>query len=104
MSHLRLANGREILVQQADIELEIAGNELFARYIGLHNRPFERRYPLFSTLLDVESDARLVGDGFQMLSQASGTLSHIQEVGRCQITISVTASIRMMRQSVFTIP
>lgn len=83
MSHLRLANGREILVQQADIELEIAGNELFARYIGLHNRPFERRYPLFSTLLDVESDARLVGDGFQMLSQASGTLSHIQEVGRC---------------------
>lgn len=28
MSHLRLANGREILVQQADIELEIAGNEL----------------------------------------------------------------------------
>ncbi|CSD44395.1 alpha-galactosidase [Vibrio cholerae] len=58
MSHLRLANGREILVQQADIELEIAGNELFARYIGLHNRPFERR----------------------------------------------TASIRMMRQSVFTIP
>ncbi|EGR0142410.1 alpha-galactosidase [Vibrio cholerae] len=83
MSHLRLANGREILVQQADIELEIAGNELFARYIGLHNRPFECRYPLFSTLLDVESDARLVGDGFQMLSQASGTLSHIQEVGRC---------------------
>lgn len=55
----------------------------FCTVYGLHNRPFERRYPLFSTLLDVESDARLVGDGFQMLSQASGTLSHIQEVGRC---------------------
>lgn len=104
MSHLRLANGREILVQQADIELEIAGNELFARYIGLHNRPFERRYPLFSTLLDVESDARLVGDGFQMLSQASGTLSHIQEVGRCPDNNLSYRIYRMMRQSVFTIP
>lgn len=72
MSHLRLANGREILVQQADIELEIAGNELFARYIGLHNRPFERRYPLFSTLLDVESDARLVGMAFKCCRKPQG--------------------------------
>lgn len=34
MSHLRLANGREILVQQADIELEIAGNELLLGISG----------------------------------------------------------------------
>lgn len=78
MSHLRLANGREILVQQADIELEIAGNELFARYIGLHNRPFERRYPLFSTLLDVESDARLVG----MVSNAVASLRYAKPYPR----------------------
>lgn len=84
MTRLTLDNLREVaILQPLDVGVHRHRNELHFEYIGLHNTPLSARYPLCKTVLDVESDAKILGDGFQMLAQTAGTVSQVEDVGRC---------------------
>ena len=84
MTRLTLRNLRDVeLLQPLDVGVSVHHDELRFDYIGLHNTPLSEHFPLCRTQLDVEPDARILGDGFQMLAQTAGTLSQLSDVGRC---------------------
>ncbi|WP_252179259.1 alpha-galactosidase [Endozoicomonas sp. 4G] len=84
MSHtIRLPCHRVITVNNPDLLGDVCDNEVTFRYIGLHNDPIADNYPLFTSEFDFEQGATLLGDGFQMLAQTSGTYDKPVDIGRC---------------------
>lgn len=74
---------REIETINSDINVHRKGQELQFKYAGLSNDPISERYILFTTKFNFESRAVLLGDGFQMLAQTTGTAENPEDVGRC---------------------
>ncbi|MGL6258870.1 glycoside hydrolase family 36 protein [Vibrio sp. WXL210] len=74
---------REALVYNLDVEATLNGDNLSFTHIGLHNSPVDERYALCHFELVAAHDSRFVGEGFQMLSQSTGTLGDAIELGRC---------------------
>ncbi|WP_136484500.1 alpha-galactosidase [Vibrio sp. H11] len=84
MTLLTLDNLREVeILQPRDTEVSRHYNELSFSYQGPLTRVMAEVFPLCRTVLDIEPGARIYGDGFQMLSQTAGTISAVEEVGRC---------------------
>ncbi|USD40170.1 alpha-galactosidase [Vibrio sp. SCSIO 43135] len=84
MSHtIHLPCHRDIVVVNPDLLDEVQGNEVTFRYIGLHNHPIPSDYQLFTCEFDFEHSATLLGDGFQMLAQTTGTFEQPVDIGRC---------------------
>ncbi|MDE1311274.1 glycosyl hydrolase [Vibrio aestuarianus subsp. cardii] len=83
MTTILLPCHREVELLQSDLNAELQGCELHFSYAGIHNSPISDRYALFRLLFDVESDAKVIGDGFQMLAQTAGQPHYPQDVGRC---------------------
>ncbi|MGR5411943.1 glycoside hydrolase family 36 protein [Vibrio astriarenae] len=70
-------------IQNTDIDVKLVHQQLQFNYIGLHNAPIHERYQLCQVPFDAESSSVFLGDGFQMLSQCRGTLTQVEEIGRC---------------------
>lgn len=83
MTTITLPCHREVELLQPDLIAQLQGDEISFSYSGIHNSPISDHYSLFRTLFDVESDARVIGDGFQMLAQTAGSPHHPVDVGRC---------------------
>lgn len=84
MTLLTLDNLRQVeILQSQDIAVSIHYNELSFAYQGPLTQTMSQTFPLCRSLIDVEQDARIYGDGFQMLAQTAGTVSRPEEVGRC---------------------
>ncbi|GAA5648217.1 glycoside hydrolase family 36 protein [Vibrio proteolyticus] len=80
---LTLANHRELEVLNSNLHAQVEGNQVSFTYSGLSNDALSDAYPLFQCSFDCESSAVLLGDGFQMLAQTSGTVAHPIDIGRC---------------------
>ncbi|MGR4988411.1 glycoside hydrolase family 36 protein [Vibrio rotiferianus] len=80
---IQLANHTEITLRDNDLQFEIVGNQAHFSFAGLHNKTFTEREVLFEMPFLHEQGATVIGDGFQMLAQTSGTISQPVEVGRC---------------------
>ncbi|MGD8111172.1 glycoside hydrolase family 36 protein [Vibrio sp. TRT 17S01] len=80
---ITLDNRHQVLVSNADLDVVSQQNELHFSYNGLSNDPVSGRYVLFQMPFNFESQARLLGDGFQMLAQTSGTADEPIDIGRC---------------------
>ncbi|MGC9460761.1 glycoside hydrolase family 36 protein [Vibrio genomosp. F10] len=80
---ITLACQREVSVLNNDLSVSLANQELTFRFIGLHNNPIPSDYRLFTMPFDFELSATLLGDGFQMLAQTSGSCDNPIEIGRC---------------------
>ncbi|UPQ87096.1 glycoside hydrolase family 36 protein [Vibrio sinaloensis] len=79
----QVSGERMIQVTNTDLAVELMGNQVSFFYRGLSNDPISDRYLLFSTDFDFEKQAMLLGDGFQMLAQTSGTWNNPLDIGRC---------------------
>ncbi|MEZ8100329.1 glycoside hydrolase family 36 protein [Vibrio bivalvicida] len=80
---LHLANERIIRIPNSDLSAELNGNQVSFNYRGLSNEPISEQYLLFDTDFDFERRATLLGDGFQMLAQTTGTFDDPVDIGRC---------------------
>lgn len=80
---VHLANERELVISNSDLAFSVNGNEISFRFRGLTNQPIEENYSLFQTSFDFERQATLLGDGFQMLAQTTGSADHPIDIGRC---------------------
>ena len=80
---IQLPNSRIIHIPNFDVAVEQRDNELSFSYQGVSNDVLGERYLLCQTIFDFERSAVLLGDGFQMLAQTTGTFSHPEDVGRC---------------------
>ncbi|HHF2890088.1 TPA: glycoside hydrolase family 36 protein [Vibrio diabolicus] len=80
---IQLANHIEITVNNNDFQVEVEGNQLHFSFAGLHNKTFTDREVLFEMSFLYEHEANVIGDGFQMLAQTAGTVSHPVDIGRC---------------------
>ncbi|GLR04209.1 alpha-galactosidase [Vibrio hyugaensis] len=80
---IQLANHTEITVMDNDLQFEVVGNQLHFSFAGIHNKTYSEREVLFEMPFLYEQGATVVGDGFQMLAQTSGTISHPVDIGRC---------------------
>ncbi|NNN43650.1 MULTISPECIES: alpha-galactosidase [unclassified Vibrio] len=83
MITLTLPYDREIELLEPDLKAQLQGHELHFSYCGGKAKPLAEQYRLFRTVLNVDMDARVIGDGFQMLCQTSGTLNCPIDIGRC---------------------
>ncbi|KGY12830.1 alpha-galactosidase [Vibrio tubiashii] len=80
---LHLANERAIEVSNLDLSAEISGNQIYFSYRGISNDPISQKYLLFQTDFSFERRATLLGDGFQMLAQTTGSYESPIDIGRC---------------------
>ncbi len=80
---IQLANHTEITVMDNDLQFEVVGNQLHFSFAGIHNKTYSEREVLFEMPFLYEQGATVIGDGFQMLAQTSGTISHPVDIGRC---------------------
>ncbi len=84
MSHsIHLPCHREITLANPDLLDEARENQVTFHYIGLHNDPIPDNYQLFTSEFDFGHSATLLGDGFQMLAQTTGTYDKPVDIGRC---------------------
>lgn len=80
---LHLASERIIHIPNHDLAAEIDGNHVTFSYRGISNQAVDDQYLLFETDFDFERSATLLGDGFQMLAQTTGTYETPVDIGRC---------------------
>ena len=80
---IQLANHTEISVSDNDLQFEVVGNQIHFSFAGIHNKTFTDREVLFQMPFLYEQGATVLGDGFQMLAQTSGTISQPIDIGRC---------------------
>lgn len=80
---ITLTNERTLVIANSDLVVEHENNQVTFTFQGLSNQPIGSQYPLFSTEFDFERQATLLGDGFQMLAQTTGTLDSPIDIGRC---------------------
>ncbi|MDC5703775.1 alpha-galactosidase [Vibrio europaeus] len=80
---LRLAHERILTIPNSDLSAEVVGNQVSFTYRGLSNDPVDDQFLLFQTDFDFERRATLLGDGFQMLAQTTGTYEDPVDIGRC---------------------
>lgn len=80
---IQLANHTELTVHDNDLLFEVMGNQVHFSFAGIHNKTFTGREVLFEMPFLYEQGATVLGDGFQMLAQTSGTISQPVDVGRC---------------------
>ncbi|KGY09610.1 glycoside hydrolase family 36 protein [Vibrio sinaloensis] len=81
--HLELANSRAIVIPNHDIHATQNGNQLHFRYQGFSNDKFGDRVLLCQSEFNFERSATILGDGFQMLAQTTGTIEQPIDIGRC---------------------
>lgn len=81
--HLELANGRQVFIPNHNLHVSLVDNQLSFSYQGLSNDPFDERYVLCRTEFNFERSATILGDGFQMLAQTTGTIENPIDIGRC---------------------
>ncbi|HHG3263428.1 TPA: glycoside hydrolase family 36 protein [Vibrio parahaemolyticus] len=80
---IQLANHSEMTIIDNDLHVDVIGNQAHFSFSGLHNKTFTDREVLFEMPFLYEHEANVIGDGFQMLAQTSGTITHPIEIGRC---------------------
>ncbi len=80
---IQLENERTIHITNHDLSIEQHGNQTTFTYQGLSQEPLSSCYRLFHTAFNFERGATLLGDGFQMLAQTSGTFENPIDIGRC---------------------
>lgn len=80
---VRLENGRTLRVRDINLHADIHHNEITFSYQGLNNDRIRGRYVLAITEFAFEESAVLLGDGFQMLAQTTGTVDNPIDIGRC---------------------
>lgn len=80
---LTLSNNHELNVSNPNLKTVLQGNQVSFEYAGLSNDPISDASPLFSCPFESEANATLLGDGFQMLAQTTGTAEHPIDIGRC---------------------
>lgn len=77
-----LENGLSLRVRDINLQAELKGNEIKFAYQGLSNDPIGSGYVLAITEFAFDRNAVLLGDGFQMCSQTTGTIETPMDVGR----------------------
>ncbi|KJY83167.1 alpha-galactosidase [Vibrio galatheae] len=80
---LHLAHDRHLYISNTDLASEQNGDHITFYYRGLSSDPIGEQYLLFQTEFDFERRATLLGDGFQMLAQTTGTYHDPVDIGRC---------------------
>ncbi len=79
----KLLNRTEITVVDHDLQVDVIGNQAQFSFAGIHRRTFTNREVLFEVPFLHDLNATVIGDGFQMLAQTSGTISQPVDIGRC---------------------
>ena len=83
MKTLTLPCQRDIQINAEELNVTLKGDELHFSYLGDPSKPVSERFILARSLLEMDANALVVGDGFQMLAQTAGTISHPLDIGRC---------------------
>lgn len=78
-----LENGCTVECLQPNVSYEINRNELALRFHGKDNQALPACFPIACIPYSVDPNAKLIGDGFQMLAQTAGTVNHQVDIGRC---------------------
>ena len=86
-------------VRDINLHADIHHNEITFSYQGLNNDRIRGRYVLAITEFAFEESAVLLGDGFQMLAQTTGTVDNPITLVVAQTTLQVIAFILRQAQS-----
>ncbi|MDD9178080.1 MULTISPECIES: glycoside hydrolase family 36 protein [Aliivibrio] len=83
MNPLFFLCGQETIPVQTDLVYELQDDQVTMCFAGIHNLPINDHYLVLQFPTQLEHNAKILGDGFQMLSQTGGQVSSPQDIGRC---------------------
>ena len=83
MNSMIFSSTQEAIPVQNDIVYELHDDQITMRFAGIHNLPINDHFLVLQFATQLEHDAKILGDGFQMLAQTGGTVSDSQDIGRC---------------------
>ncbi|MCE7556081.1 glycoside hydrolase family 36 protein [Aliivibrio fischeri] len=83
MNPLFFLCGQESIPVQTDLIYEFQNDQISMHFSGIHNLPINDHYLILQFPTQLEHDAKILGDGFQMLAQTGGKVDSPQEIGRC---------------------
>lgn len=83
MNPLFFLCGQESIPAQTDLIYEYQNDQISMNFSGIHNSPINDHYLVLQFPIHFEQDAKIIGDGFQMLAQTGGQVNALQDIGRC---------------------
>ncbi len=83
MNPLFFLCGQEAIPVQTDLVYELQSDQISMRFAGIHNSPINDHFLVLQFPTQLEHDAKILGDGFQMLAQTAGQVDAPKDVGRC---------------------
>lgn len=83
MNPLFFLCGQESIPVQTDLVYDMKDDQVMMRFIGIRNLLVSEHYCVLQFPTQLESNAKILGDGFQMLAQTAGQLDAPIEIGRC---------------------
>ncbi|WP_017220850.1 glycoside hydrolase family 36 protein [Moritella dasanensis] len=83
MTSMIFANSQTAIPLQSDLSYALINEQISLQFNGLDNQLIDDHFPVLQFPTQIEDDARILGDGFQMLAQTGGQLNAPQDIGRC---------------------
>ncbi|QUM77399.1 alpha-galactosidase [Moritella sp. 24] len=68
---------------QSDLDYVLKNDQITMQFTGVNNQRIDDHFPVLQFPIQIETNAKILGDGFQMLAQTSGQLNALKDIGRC---------------------
>jgi alpha-galactosidase len=83
MTSMIFANSQIAIPLQLDLSYALMSEQITLQFNGLDNQIIDDHFAVLQFPTQLELDAKILGDGFQMLAQTGGQLNAPQDIGRC---------------------
>ncbi|GIC78745.1 glycoside hydrolase family 36 protein [Moritella sp. F3] len=83
MTSMIFANSQAAIPLQRDLSYALMNEQIMLQLNEVNNLIIDDHFAVLQFPTQLEQDAKILGDGFQMLAQTGGQLNNPQEIGRC---------------------
>ncbi|PKH09309.1 glycoside hydrolase family 36 protein [Moritella sp. Urea-trap-13] len=83
MTSMIFANSQAAIPLQSDLSYVLSNEQITMQFNGIDNQIIDDHFAVLQFPNQFEDDAKILGDGFQMLAQTGGQLNAPQDIGRC---------------------
>lgn len=83
MAVMIFSNAQVAFPVQPNLSYSLINDQISMLFSGIDNQLIDAHFPVLEFPLQIEADAKILGDGFQMLAQTGGQVNALQDIGRC---------------------
>ncbi|MDX2319274.1 MAG: alpha-galactosidase [Moritella sp.] len=83
MTPMIFSNAQMAIPLQSDLSYTLKNNQITLQFSGIANQCIDDHFAVLAFPTQLAHDAKILGDGFQMLAQTGGQVNALQDIGRC---------------------